>query len=166
LDGTFYGPVGVPQAGDLVVYLRDGTPYHVGIVEGEDQIVSSTLNAGIVRTGTDAFAGEVKYLRLVSPESSPASDLAVDPPPAPAGTKPTVAADAAVRHAGAKPARTPHPMRQPPRAQRLTHEKTSSGQPARRTPQPSASRHVKKRVGKATTKPPARSTPSAQLPEQ
>lgn len=54
-----------PAAGDLVVYLRDGRPYHVGILTPGDTVVSSTINAGIVGTPVDAFAGDVKYARLV-----------------------------------------------------------------------------------------------------
>jgi len=43
--------------------------YHAGLLEAEDQVVSSTLNAGIMRTAVDAFAGQVTYLRLVQPDS-------------------------------------------------------------------------------------------------
>jgi hypothetical protein len=68
LNGQTYRAVDKPKVGDLAVYLRDGVPYHVGILEADDQIVSSTLNAGIVRTALDAFPGEVRYLRLVEPE--------------------------------------------------------------------------------------------------
>jgi hypothetical protein len=67
LSGSTYRPVERPAAGDLVVYLRDGTPYHVGLLEAENQSVSATLNAGIVRSSIDAFAGDVKYLRLLEP---------------------------------------------------------------------------------------------------
>jgi hypothetical protein len=68
LNGQTYRTVDKPQAGDLVVYLRAGVPYHVGIMEADDQVVSSTLNAGVVRTAPDAFPGEMRYLRLVQPE--------------------------------------------------------------------------------------------------
>jgi len=68
LTGTTYRLVEKPQVGDLVVYLRDDVAYHVGLWEAENQVVSSTLNAGIVRTTIDAFAGDVRYLRLIEPE--------------------------------------------------------------------------------------------------
>jgi len=68
LAGTAWGNLKVMSVGDLVVYLRDDAPYHVGLLEAENQVVSSTLNAGIVRTTIDAFAGDVRYLRLIEPE--------------------------------------------------------------------------------------------------
>ncbi len=76
LNGTAYRTVEQPRPGDVAVYLREGTPYHLGILQEADQIVSSTLNGGIVRTATDAFPGEVRYLRLVQPEPAP-EDAAV-----------------------------------------------------------------------------------------
>jgi hypothetical protein len=67
-SGTAFRRVETPQPGDVVVYSRsDGTPYHVGILEAANQIVSSTLNAGVVRTSRAAFAGAVTYYRLVEP---------------------------------------------------------------------------------------------------
>lgn len=71
LSGTVYRAVDQPLAGDLVAYVRDGAPYHVGLLDAENQIVSSTINAGIVRAPLDAFAGDVKYLRLIEPEPTP-----------------------------------------------------------------------------------------------
>jgi hypothetical protein len=68
LNGSTYRAVDKPKVGDVAVYLRDGVPYHVGILEADDRIVSSTLNAGVVRTTPDAFPGEMRYLRLVQPE--------------------------------------------------------------------------------------------------
>ena len=73
LNGTTYRSVERPAVGDLVVYLRDDVPYHVGLWEAENQVVSSTLNAGVVRDAVAAFAGEVKYLRLVEPEADAAA---------------------------------------------------------------------------------------------
>jgi hypothetical protein len=70
LDGSAFRAVDRPAVGDVVVYLRDGHPYHVGLLEAENQVVSSTLNAGIVRTATDAFAGDIKYLRLIEPDAA------------------------------------------------------------------------------------------------
>jgi len=71
LAGSAYRSVEEPRNGDLVVYARDDRPYHVGIFESEGQIVSSTLNAGVVRSATNAFAGDVHYMRLVEPEARP-----------------------------------------------------------------------------------------------
>jgi hypothetical protein len=84
LDGTVYRVVDTPKVGDVVAYLRDGQPYHVALLEAENQVVSSTLNAGVMRTATAAFPGEVKYLRLVQPEAPPTAEVqaAVVPPPA------------------------------------------------------------------------------------
>lgn len=84
LSGDHYRVVREARPGDVVVYLRAGLPYHVGLLEADDQVVSSTLNAGIVRGVIGAFAGEVEYLRLVQPE---AEDKAIpDPTPAAAAT--------------------------------------------------------------------------------
>jgi hypothetical protein len=104
LNGQAYRAVDKPKTGDLVVYLRDGVPYHVGIVEADDQIVSSTLNAGVVQTAPDAFPGEMRFLRLVQPEpvveAMPSPALA--PVAAPAEASPTRAA-AAQQHSRPAP---------------------------------------------------------------
>jgi hypothetical protein len=71
LGGTAYRIVEKPQTGDVVVYLRDGVAYHAGLLEAENRVVSSTLNAGIVRSAVDAFPGEVRYLRLIKPAPEP-----------------------------------------------------------------------------------------------
>ena len=71
LAGTAYRAVDKPHVGDVVVYLRDGVAYHAGLLEAENRVVSSTLNAGIVRSAVDAFAGDVRYLRLIQPEPTP-----------------------------------------------------------------------------------------------
>ena len=90
LSGTTYRVVEDPKPGDLVVYLRDEAPYHVGLLEAKNQVVSSTFNAGITRTPIDAFAGTVRYLRLVRPgtvetgaetEAAPANTPALRPTP-------------------------------------------------------------------------------------
>jgi len=84
-----YRKIEHPRAGDIVVYLRDGAPYHAALLEAEDQVVSSTINYGVVRTAADAFAGEVKHLRLVRPEPEAAPTLAEPestPVPAPTPT--------------------------------------------------------------------------------
>ncbi len=81
LPGSAYRVVESPAVGDVVLYLRDGVPYHTGLLEAEHQVVSTTLNAGIVRTTADAFAGEVKYLRLIRPPALPARGKPTPPPP-------------------------------------------------------------------------------------
>lgn len=91
--GTAFRAVAAPQVGDVVLYLRDGVPYHTGVLEAEDRVVSSTLNGGIVRTVVAAFPGEVKYLRLVEPAPAPTMTAPLPTRPAraatprPAGTK-------------------------------------------------------------------------------
>jgi len=82
LNGRGFRTVTQPTSGDVVVYLRDGVPYHAGLLEAENQIVSSTLNAGIVRTPAAAFAGEVRYVRLVEPEPMLSSTAAAPIPTA------------------------------------------------------------------------------------
>lgn len=77
LAGATYGPVAVPRAGDVAVFLDDGQPYHVGVVEAPGRVLSATLTAGLVRSTLPAFAGEVRYLRLLAsdrPDASDASD--------------------------------------------------------------------------------------------
>jgi len=67
LNGRYYAPTDDPQPGDLVVYTHDGVAYHAGILVKQGRVVSSTLNAAIVRTTVNAFLGQVHYLRLVEP---------------------------------------------------------------------------------------------------
>lgn len=73
---TAYGlrPERSANVGDLAVYYGAGTPYHVGMVESDEGIVSATLNGGLRRTPFGAFAGEIRYLRPVSD-----ADLAATP---------------------------------------------------------------------------------------
>ena len=81
-SGAAFRRVDVPQPGDLVVYSgSDGIPYHVGILEAANQVVSSTMNAGVVRTALAAFAGGMTYYRLVEPV--PAAGLRAIPIPHP-----------------------------------------------------------------------------------
>jgi hypothetical protein len=89
LSGATYRVVDDAKPGDLVVYLRDQAPYHVGLLEAEDQVVSSTLNAGITRTTVGAFPGEVRYLRLVQPAVSVPRQAYPEAEPSPAVT-PTI----------------------------------------------------------------------------
>jgi hypothetical protein len=52
--------------GDLALYYDRDRPYHVGVVESEETVVSATLNGGIRRTPFAAFAGEIRYRRPVA----------------------------------------------------------------------------------------------------
>lgn len=106
LSGEDYRVVREAKPGDVVVYLRGGVPYHVGLLEAEDQVVSSTLNAGIVRSVVEAFAGEVEYFRLVQPEA--AEEAVPEPPPVPAATP--RAASAVDLPGGGGVRRTPSPV--------------------------------------------------------
>lgn len=65
LLSAWFRSVDRPAPGDLVVYLRDGRPYHVGILAAADAVVSATLNAGVVRTAPGAFPGDIRRVRLV-----------------------------------------------------------------------------------------------------
>lgn len=65
------------RVGDLALYYDGEAPYHVGIVDSDDTIVSATLNGGIRRTPFGAFAGEIRYRRPV------AVSLSEEPTPTP-----------------------------------------------------------------------------------
>ena len=67
------------NVGDLALYYADGVPYHVAMVDGDDGVVSATLNGGLRRTPFGAFAGEIRYLR-------PVSEADLPPTPTPAAT--------------------------------------------------------------------------------
>ncbi len=110
LNGHGFRAVTQPAPGDVVVYLRDGVPYHAGVLEAEKQTVSSTLNAGIVRTAVDAFAGETRYVRLVEPP--PAS------PSTPVVPTPVMAPEAAATPQQHVATKTPHPHVHPGAATR------------------------------------------------
>jgi hypothetical protein len=149
LNGQTYRAVGKPKVGDLAVYLRDGVPYHVGVFEAEDRVVSSTLNAGIVRTTPDAFPGEMKYLRLVEPEpvveAMPIPTPTVAPAPTKASPTRTVAAPPRHRHSptvkrGKGHAPRPHRAHaQPSKRKRV---KRSGGGKKPKRPTPIATRKV------------------------
>lgn len=66
--------------GDLALYYDRGVPYHVGIVDSDDSIVSSTLNGGVRRTPFGAFAGEIHYLRPVDSDETGAPRTPAAPP--------------------------------------------------------------------------------------
>jgi hypothetical protein len=82
------GEVTTPSLGDLVLYSDNKTPYHVGVLETEEVVLSATLNGGIRRAPVGAFAGKVSYWR---PRPS-ARVLTPTPGKAPATAKATPAA--------------------------------------------------------------------------
>lgn len=55
--------VTTPAIGDIVLYYDGDAPYHIGVLESEDVVLSATLNGGIRRAPVDAFAGKVRYRR-------------------------------------------------------------------------------------------------------
>jgi hypothetical protein len=57
------GEVTNPSLGDLVLYYDDQTPYHVGVLEADEVVLSATLNGGVRRAPLGAFAGKVRYRR-------------------------------------------------------------------------------------------------------
>ena len=109
LAGITYRPVEKPQVGDVVVYLHDGVPYHAGLLEAEQSVISSSLNAGIVHTAVDAFPGEVHYVRLVEPEPAPTPEFV--PLPRPLRRATPVAARVTRRRGSPKPGAQPSTRR-------------------------------------------------------
>jgi hypothetical protein len=81
LSHATYGPVEEARVGDLAVFAQDGAPYHVGVVEGEGKVVSSTLNGGGVGTTPNAFLGDVPDLRLLAAARRPTVAAPPTPPP-------------------------------------------------------------------------------------
>src|SRR5512139_3349259 len=143
LTSSAYRLVPQPRVGDLAVYLRDGVPYHVGVFETDDRIVSSTLNAGIVRTAPDAFAGELKYLRLVEPEPPP--EVPETDPDSSATATPTPRSVAALTPERAATRTAPGPRRSAP-APAVRHVTAPPKAPAPAQPsQPQRVEHVRKR---------------------
>ena len=149
LQSETYRVVGKPEVNDLAIYLRDGVPYHVGVFEANDRIISSTLNAGVVRTAPDAFPGEMKVLRLAHAEPevemtpAPAPGAAADlarPSPArsvAAPPHPTVSSAVTGRHRGTQ-------QRQSSRAQPLKRKRVKRvrGGKTTRRPTPIATRQA------------------------
>jgi len=63
------------EVGDLALYYDGDQPYHVGVVESDDSVVSATLNGGIRRTPFGAFAGEIRYRRpIASARATPTAE--------------------------------------------------------------------------------------------
>ncbi len=140
LAGSTYRAVAKAHAGDLAVYLREGVPYHVGVFEAQDRIVSSTLNAGIVSTAPDAFAGELVYLRLVEPEAEPdmeaeaepQPEMATAPPPASPGSGAAATpGPSRTRTAAAGRRRTASPAVQPGKHAAKSHPHAQPSEPER-----------------------------------
>ena len=98
LASRVYRRVDEPEVGDLVLFLDAGTPYHVGLLDEPSVMVSSTINAGVVRTPIDAFPGEIEFARLVRPEAGP--------PEAGLGAAAAAEADGAATRARTPAART------------------------------------------------------------
>lgn len=63
--GATWAPLARAAPGDVVLFLDDGEPYHAGVLEAPDQVISATLQAGLMRSTLATFPGEVRYLRLV-----------------------------------------------------------------------------------------------------
>ncbi len=116
-----------PRPGDLVLYFDGAQPYHVGVLEQEAVVVSSTLNGGVVRTSLDTFAGDRKFLRLVEPEPLPT----LTPTPHLPRTLPTSARKAA--KLAAPPQR---PLSNARAAQQKAHKRVFSAKPAGKTSTP------------------------------
>lgn len=139
LAGSAYRAVAKAHVGDLAVYLRDGVPYHVGVFEAEDRIVSSTLNAGIVRTMPDAFAGELKYLRLVEPETEPdmeakaEPEMMTTPPASPRSGAAATPRPSRTRTVETGRRRTPLPEAQPGKHAAKSHPHAQPSEPERVT---------------------------------
>jgi hypothetical protein len=149
LHSATYRIVDKPEVNDLAVYLRDGVPYHVGVFEASDRIVSSTLNAGVVHTAPDAFAGEMKVLRLAHAEPV----VEMTPVPAPSAA-PDLAQPSTARSVALPPLPNPSPTvagkhvhthkrqslrAQPSKGKRVKHVR---GGKTRKRPTPIATRKV------------------------
>ena len=147
LSDASYRAVDTPKPGDLVVYLRNDTPYHVGLLEAENQVVSSTLNAGITRAPVDAFPGGVRYLRLLQPAPMPERPDDRLPPAALLALQ-----ELSAPPAPALPAATATPAAKRPPAER-SKKSPAAGNAAARAP-----------VNRAQTKrpPPKKPTPTPQ----
>jgi hypothetical protein len=150
LSGATYRVVDNPKPGDLAVYLRDGAPYHVGLLEASNQLVSSTLNAGIARTTVDAFPGEVRYLRLARTGTVGSVATAV---PSPAASHPAATA----RKQQPKPTVTTT-------KKTTTKKKKTPAPPAKRGSHANASGH--KRVKPKQASAPKRPHPTPGVPKQ
>src|SRR5262249_32598587 len=73
--------VSTPALGDIVLYYDGDVPYHVGVLESEDAVLSAMLYGGIRRSPLHAFSVAVHYRR---PRDSARAST---PTPVPAPTK-------------------------------------------------------------------------------
>lgn len=80
--------VDTPEPGDIVLYYDDEGPYHIGIFEAEDRILSATLNGGVRRAPLDAFAGTVRYRRPRSDAREPTAEKTRSPAAPASGQRP------------------------------------------------------------------------------
>lgn len=64
IDEWPFQRVGEPAPGDLAVFLWESVPFHVGVIDREGAIVSSSLTHGIVRSTASSLPGTVEYRRL------------------------------------------------------------------------------------------------------
>lgn len=63
-----------PRPGDLVFYLLGEEPYHVGWMADDGLVLSASLNAGVRRAPIDAYAGEMRFMRVVGNSDVPADE--------------------------------------------------------------------------------------------
>ncbi len=129
--GTFF-PVAEPRVGDVVAYVHNGVPYHAGIYEGEDSVVSATINRGIMRTRLSAFAGDLRYLRLGDVARLGAATPGAEGSPAATAEE----AAARLRAAGTPGAENPE-VAAPPPSSRATPSPAPSPTGAAQSPQES-----------------------------
>jgi hypothetical protein len=119
-SGPGYRVVDEPAVGDVVLYFRAGDPYHAGLLAADNQVVSSTLNGGIVRTPVTTFTGDVSYLRLARADRLPIAEVSTQPPAVNTPTAHPTPAARALHRAPAPRVSTPRALkhkrkRQPPR---------------------------------------------------
>lgn len=82
-DSPHFQEVGTAAPGDLVGYLTNGVPYHVGWLEADDSVLSVSLNAGRRSLPFAAFAGSIRYWRPREIETKTPESQTRTPPPAP-----------------------------------------------------------------------------------
>jgi hypothetical protein len=64
VNATYLNATEEPKPGNLVLYYDGEIPFHVGVVEPEGVIVSSTMNAAIWRGPADSFPGTARYWQV------------------------------------------------------------------------------------------------------
>lgn len=83
IEASLLAEASEPQPGDLVFYLMNDQPYHVGFLLPADTVVSATLSAGIWQAPVDAFPGKRRVLRLAGNQSSATSTAKATAPTTP-----------------------------------------------------------------------------------